>query len=297
MALSRLFFDETGIVRSGWRFVFFALAFIFLALITSPLTAQVFGFLPKPAFLFANGLALLISAVFVSWLCGRLFEKLPFRAVGISITAGWLRRFIIGLLIGSATLGLAVLVPLLSGQLTFSLRDANWWDVFGTFGSGLAIFAVFAAWEEVLFRGYPLQTFIRSRLALFGILFTAVLFAVTHVGNPRADILSWLNTFLAGIWFGLAYWRAGDLWMPFGMHFAWNWTQGAFFGIEVSGLTDIPSGSLLKEIDRGPRWLTGEGYGIEAGIASTAALIVSIIAIYFFLKRQSISRTGLQGTC
>jgi hypothetical protein len=38
----------------------------------------------------------------------------------------------------------------------------------------------------------------------------------------------------------------------------WNWMQGAIFGIEVSGLTEIVHSPLLKESDHGPAWLTGE---------------------------------------
>ena len=61
---------------------------------------------------------------------------------------------------------------------------------------------------------------------------------------------------------------------------------GAFFGIEVSGLKDITTAPLFREIDTGPFWLTGEAYGIEGGIVCTIALIVSTIIIYFspFLK-------------
>jgi hypothetical protein len=61
----------------------------------------------------------------------------------------------------------------------------------------------------------------------------------------------------------------------------WNWMQGAFFGIEVSGLTNLVSIPLLKEIDSGPVWLTGETYGVEGGIVTTIAILVSIVVIYF----------------
>jgi hypothetical protein len=66
-----------------------------------------------------------------------------------------------------------------------------------------------------------------------------------------------------------------------GLHLFWNWTQGSIFGIEVSGLTDIVTTSLLKESDPGPDWLTGGNYGIEASISCTVALIVSTIAVHF----------------
>jgi CAAX amino terminal protease family. len=109
-----------------------------------------------------------------------------------------------------------------------------------------------------------------------------------HVSNPRADALSWINTFIAGIWFTIGYFKTHDLWFPFGLHLMWNWMQGAFFGIEVSGLSSVTSAPLLIENDRGPAWLTGESYGIEAGIACTAALILSTAAIYFFPTKRPV---------
>ena len=57
--------------------------------------------------------------------------------------------------------------------------------------------------------------------------------------------------------------------------------QGSVFGIEVSGLTEISPAPVLTEIDRGPAWLTGENYGIEASIACTVAILVSVALIHF----------------
>jgi hypothetical protein len=108
---------------------------------------------------------------------------------------------------------------------------------------------------------------------------------VAHLRNPDANWVSTTNTALAGIWFGLAYLKTRDLWFPFGIHLMWNWAQGAVFGIEVSGLKNIATATLLKEIDRGPAWLTGENYGIEGGIACTIAIIIAIAAIHFLPVR------------
>ena len=126
-----------------------------------------------------------------------------------------------------------------------------------------------------------LQTFSRAGLAWLAILLTSVFFAVVHSWNPNAGVIPILNTALAGVWFGSAYLKTRDLWLAFGIHLMWNWMQGAFFGIEVSGLTDITTAPLFKEIDHGPVWLTGENYGIEGGIATTIALIISTAAIHF----------------
>jgi hypothetical protein len=61
----------------------------------------------------------------------------------------------------------------------------------------------------------------------------------------------------------------------------WNWTLGAVYGIEVSGLTELVKAPLLREIDMGPAWLTGGAYGLEGGIVATIALLISTIGIWY----------------
>ena len=47
------------------------------------------------------------------------------------------------------------------------------------------LFVLAAAAEEMLFRGYPLQTLTRANLAWLGVLLTSVPFAVAHLWNPN----------------------------------------------------------------------------------------------------------------
>jgi hypothetical protein len=167
------------------------------------------------------------------------------------------------------------------GGLVFELNASfGAREIIRTLLISFAVFFVAAAAEEAIFRGYILQTFARSGLAWFAIILTAALFGAVHLGNPNSGPLSSLNTAIAGIWFGVAYLRTRDLWFVTGLHMMWNWTQGAIFGIEVSGLKEIVSVPLLREIDRGPNWLTGGEYGLEGGIATTLALLISTAAIY-----------------
>ena len=118
------------------------------------------------------------------------------------------------------------------------------------------------------------------------VILTSAFFALAHYGNPGATAFSVINTGLAGIWLGVAYLKTRNLWFPFGVHLMWNWMQGAFFGIEVSGLQNLITAPFLREIDSGPVWLTGENYGIEGGVACTIALLLSTTLIWFapFLK-------------
>lgn len=232
-----------------------------------------------------GSLTLLLPAAGIGWLCGRLFERLPYRALGAWFTGQWCVHFAAGCAIGAATLLVAVLVAVTGGGLWFSFNlQAGWPSIIETLFLSLIVFGVAAASEEVLFRGYPLQTFVRSGLGWFAVAVTAVLFGVAHANNPHVGWIAVLNTTLAGIWFGAAYLKTRDLWFVWGLHLVWNWLQGSVFGIEVSGLTDITRFPILHETDSGPAWLTGGDYGVEGGIACTVALVLSTLAIHFLPK-------------
>lgn len=293
MTINQFFIDESGRLRSGWRFAVFLSAFILFAAILGAVAASSSISLPasfapgSAGFLAVNGFVSLVSALLIGWLCSKYLEGLPFRALGASFTGGWLKHLLLGIVIGAATLAAAVLITVLFGGLTFEFNgEAEASAIISTLAASFLIFTVAAAFEEAFFRGYMLQTFARAGYAWLAIALTSAFFGLVHMGNPDAGIISTLNTILAGVWFGIAYLKTRDLWFVLGLHLMWNWMQGAFFGIEVSGLKEIVAAPLLKEIDRGPVWLTGENYGIEGAIACTIAIIISIAAIYFlpFLK-------------
>lgn len=288
MKASDIFFGADGELRSGWRFAIFAAAYIFASmLLSTAVGALIVGIgLSGPVVFLISSFVSLGPALVIGWLCGRILEGLPFRALGASPTNGWVKHFLIGSLIGALALAMAAGIAAVFGDLDFSLSAAPFSEVARSMLVSLLVFGAAAAFEEVLFRGYVLQTFARSGLAWLAILITAVFFGVVHLSNPNANYLAALNTILAGIWFGVAYLKTRDLWFVWGLHLFWNWTQGSVFGIEVSGLTTLVQSPLFKETDLGPAWLTGENYGIEASIACTVALIVSTVAIYYlpFLK-------------
>ncbi len=85
---------------------------------------------------------------------------------------------------------------------------------------------------------------------------------------------------LAGVWLGVAYWRTRSLWFPLGLHFGWNWVQGALLGSPVSGIKSITPDPLLRFADAGPAWIGGGDYGIEGGAACTLALVVTTLFLW-----------------
>lgn len=248
-------------------------------------TESITGYLPLLIpFTISSAIAILLG-----WLFGKLFEDLPFRALGISLRDSWLKNLLLGLALGGIAIGSAVLIAVMSGGMSLSINhDSSGSAIATTLAVTLIIFVVGAVSEEVLFRGYLLQTFARSNLVVFGVGFTSLLFAFAHNANPDAGRLSLLNTFLAGVWFAMAYFKTRDLWFPLGLHLVWNWLQGPVFGINVSGIAQFSPDPLLRATDAGPVWLTGGSYGIEGGIVCTIAIVISMGLIYFLPRPNHI---------
>lgn len=291
--LASLFIDGHGRLRSGVRFGVFTALFVFSLVMFSvaamPLLAAAgpAGKAGTPLFWLVNSIATLASALLAGWLSAGYLEKLPFRSLGAWFTGRWARNLFAGLLLGAASLSLAVGIAAIAGGLSFEMgRDVETTAILHTMAVSALVFFFAAAAEEAFFRGYILQTFSRSGLMIFGILLTSAMFAAVHQSNPNVSLFPLANTFLAGVWFAVAYIKTRDLWFVTGLHASWNWMQGAFFGIEVSGLTGLMTAPLFREIDSGPQWLTGGDYGLEGGIATTFALLLSMAALRFlpFLK-------------
>ena len=291
MEPKKLFINSANRLRSGWRFAAFVLAYIvFLFLFTSAVRvayAAAISLAPgvKLGFYVQDivyRLIILSSSLAAGYFCARLLEGLPWRSFGLSLHAGWFRDLLVGSAIGIASLALAAAIASAGGGLRFSFSAAGIFpQVANTLALSGVLFIVAALAEEVLFRGYPLQTLTRARLAVLGVLLTSVPFAAIHLRNPNvAQGFTFVNTALAGVWLAAAYLRTRSLWFPLGVHWAWNWALGSLFGLPVSGITRIATHPLLQGTDLGPAWLTGGSYGIEGGLACTITLVISTLFIW-----------------
>lgn len=291
MNARQIFFNQANRLRSGWRLLIFVILFLFLLFLISTGIRIVYAIsvLAAPTrslgrftqdIVFRTGFlsAALVAGIICTW----LLEGLPARAVGLSFKVPWLREFLVGTLLGILSLALAAGIATAGGGLSFTIPGSGTiLQVIKTLLLSGVIFIIAALAEEVLFRGYPLQTLTRARLAVLGVLLTSVPFAAVHLDNPNSTgAFPFINTALAGIWLAVAYLRTRTLWFPLGVHWAWNWALGSLFGLPVSGINDLAPHPLLRGVDSGPAWLTGGSYGIEGGLACTVALIISTLFIW-----------------
>lgn len=290
---ANIFFNQAGRLRSGWRFSIFTAAMLLaLVLLGNGLVvalATVFGsaqsandFLNSAWGFVAQALMLLVSALLIGWICAESFEGLPFRSLGWAQHRGWSRDLVMGAGLGGVSMLLAVALAASSGGFRFSVTTANLLPaVARTLLTSALIFMLAAAAEETLFRGYPVQTMLRSLPAWAALIPSSILFASVHLDNPNvARGFTFINTMLAGLWLTIGFLRTRSLWFPLGLHWSWNWMMGAVLGLPVSGITQLTPQPLLRATDYGPAWLTGGAYGIEGGVACTLALLLSSFFVW-----------------
>jgi membrane protease YdiL (CAAX protease family) len=172
-------------------------------------------------------------------------------------------------------LGLGVLL----GGLLFSLvvGVAALFDVYNIVGYGgtgelvydlvgIAIMPAFM--EELLFRGILFRWIEEFGGSWAALVVTSALFGLAHIANPNA---TWFSSFAiaveAGVLLGGAYMLTRSLWMPMGLHAAWNFTQGFIFDVPVSGTNQ---NGLVEAKLSGPEILSGGGFGLEASVIALA---------------------------
>lgn len=287
--LKKIFRGQDGLVRSGWRFFLSAIAWV----VAQYVAGTIAFFFGRPEdFLFEaifRPLALVLSlAVFcamVVWIDRS--SQPPLQAQGLGTSGPWQKELLIGSVLGAGMIALAVVAIKLLGDYSFQsgLNSA-------TLTKMLVIFwitATAAALEEVGFRGYPFQRLVEGIGPWGAITALSGLFGVIHLYNPHATATGFMNTVLVGVLLSLAYLRTGSLWMPLGIHFAWNLTLGMAFGLPVSGsnlFSVIGKGTAV-----GPLWLIGGDYGIEASLSGTVVILAGL-ALLFAVTRNSFTSHG-----
>ena len=139
--------------------------------------------------------------------------------------------------------------------------------------------------EEIVFRGVLfrwLEEFAGSWAAL---ILTAALFGAGHLMNPNASAIAAVGiAFEAGVMLGAAYMLTRSLWLPIGLHAAWNFTQGEIYDIPVSGM---PVHGLVDARLCCNPLLTGGGFGLEASvIAMVVATLFGLWLLWMAIKRD-----------
>ena len=207
----------------------------------------------------------------------RLGEGRGAREIALRPAAG-------GLAVGS------VLGLLMMGSLMGVLWASGLYDValVGTAPAwaGIALAVQAAVTEELWMRALLLRLLWRAFGPLPAFLASAVIFGALHLANPGATPLAGATVTMAGLMFCSLYALTGRLWVPIGLHTAWNLAQGYLFGAVVSG-NDLGGTIAVSTARPGAHpWLTGGAFGPEGSLLALL-LVGGVTAAALWLAHRA----------
>src|SRR5215217_8566840 len=230
--------------------------------------------------------ALLIAAAL--YLASRVLDHRRMSDYGFHFSRKWWTDLGFGLVLGALLLFGVLAVELAVGwvHLTGDFAASPGQPFVATILVGVVAVAAVALGEEASYRGYPIKNLIegvaRARWGMvIAVVIPAVFFGVAHATNENATWLSVFNIIIFGLLFGTGYVLTGELALPIGLHFGWNFVQGFVFGVVATG-REYGSVLVLADDSSATLW-TGRPYGAEGGLMGTAAFIAGFEPVKSFV--------------
>jgi membrane protease YdiL (CAAX protease family) len=220
-----------------------------------------------------------------------ILKRRLLRDLAFPFRPGWWADLFIGVGITSIALGIVFKFGLTVGWLHIDgwiwklLRPG---DLLNRLLVSLAITGSVAILEEVVFRAYLLTGLKLAwggplGLAVMSICFTLIHTPILEGNTPFVIILALLFLTAFGLLFGLTYLRTGSIWLPVGIHFAWDFVESDL--LNLSG--DLTNPHIVGAITKlkGPSSLAGLGNAILID-ALALAIISGGIWISLHLREQ-----------
>lgn len=232
-----------------------------IGLVFAGFTRKIIG--NNPAVLLLNDLV--FGFVFITLL---VFARVKFRekreisSMGLK-KEGFIKKYLIGFGIGILMFSIVVLLLSISGHIIVDRNPVSPTGILALSGVLIVLpgWMIQSATEEILSRGWFMNILSARYNVAVGLIVSSAFFGIIHLGNPNVSILAIFNIL--------------------------NWTQGNIFGFEVSG-QKVASGSLMSLKLTGAEWVTGGGFGPEAGMVAALVLSIGIIIVYFIPLHKSI---------
>ena len=272
--MSSIFFDQQNKLRNGWKILIF---FITLA-ISMILINTIFAILHIPQDILINEFLFFICVLIATFIMMHFFERKNLSEIGLKLSRKTTYETIFGLILGFVMITVVVIPNVIAGYYKYDFTPNQ---IYPQIFESILLFALVAFAEEILFRGYPFQRLIDATNPAIATVIFSSLFASAHILNPNVNLIALANIFLAGIWLSSAYIKTNSLWLPISLHFSWNFFQGYFYSLPVSGSTLIEP--IFDVRINSENLLSGGDFGPEGSILTSFILIIGTI---FILKHK-----------
>jgi uncharacterized protein len=257
------------VARFTWRrLLFFTVSLLAGLIVLQALTSLVARQIPVTERSLWLVPAKLLLGVLMLWLYRSEVQYFERRDVVELAPHGAARRVAAGIILGAVLFSVVFALLALGGYVQH--------PKFGGFtGLPEQLAASFAAavGEELIFRGAIFRITDERLGTAAALLISSILFGLLHAANPGATAVSTVAIAVeAGALLGMAYSASGSLWLPMGLHFGWNFTEGGVFGTAVSG---GQSHGLIESVLSGPTLVTGGAFGPEASVITVAVCLAA----------------------
>lgn len=226
-------------------------------------------------------LIVIIAAMAALYIVRKLISRQTLVSAGLGTRNG-VREFGVGWLLGMLLVTFGYVLLAISG-----MADSDGFNFLpSTFLGWLLLFLLQPFAEELLFRGYLMSLLARYFNLWTALIVSSVIFALVHATNDGFSTMGFITITIAGLLFGLLFAKTGQLWLPTGLHAAWNFMQGVVFGFPTSGIRTY---SITTTSTSGPDWLSGGAFGFEGSIL---AVLLVLAAIWWYrdsLKTEKLS--------
>jgi len=221
----------------------------------------------------------LLYGALMLWMYCTLVRHFERREVIELAKRGAAGRVAAGALLGAGLFSIVYAAMALGGyvQLVRFGGFAGFWSPLATaIGAGVG--------EELVFRGVIFRLTEERLGTAAALIVSSVLFGLVHAANVGATPVSTAAIALeAGALLGIAYTASRSLWLPIGLHFGWNFSEGGIFGTAVSG---GQSRGLLDSVLSGPNLMTGGSFGPEASLIAVAVSLTATVVIGLWAARH-----------
>ncbi|HUG13132.1 MAG TPA: CPBP family intramembrane glutamic endopeptidase [Opitutaceae bacterium] len=222
-----------------------------------------------------------LSLLLATWLMTRFVDHQPLRTAGVTIV-GLPRHLAGGLAIGATWLALPLGFAWVAGWI--APLDHGAFPLAAMPLAALATIVNVVA-QQLLLCGYIFAA-IRTRAGLIAaVIVSSILFCAYHAPAFQGHWLPALNVVFAATLFCLAREISGGIWVPVGIHTAWNFLLGPVLGLTVSGTDELGEGWRAFQLN-GPAWATGGEFGIEGSAPGTVTTLLLIVPLIIALKRR-----------
>ncbi|MDE6776355.1 MAG: CPBP family intramembrane metalloprotease [Oscillospiraceae bacterium] len=230
--------------------------------------------------LYCTAFATLVTLLFCRLIEGRKLNTLGFHKKHAVL------HYLAGLGVGFLLFSLVVLLSLCMGGIT--------WTGLQSF-SITSILVMLGGWllqgmsEEVICRGYFMTTILRNYSPVWAVAVNSVFFGLMHGFNNGFSLNAFINLTLYAIMISLYVLRTNSLLGACAIHSVWNFVQGNFYGLPVSGIDTggtIFSVSLVKNANLA----NGGDFGLEASLPCAIVMLIAIAVLLLvpmkFLENQ-----------